>query len=149
MERSSGILLHISSLPGDDGIGSLGKDAFQFVDFLAKSKQKIWQILPLGPVGYGNSPYQCYSAFAGNPIFIDIQQLVSDRLLLKSSVSDQHFKTKKVEFEKVEEWKNILFHEAFAGSDYRDSAIAKHSPPNSLIDIYAFNFIKIHLERSA
>ena len=81
MERSSGILLHISSLPGNDGVGSMGKDAFQFIDFLSDTKQKIWQILPLGPVGYGNSPYQCYSAFAGNPIFIDIQQLVADRLI--------------------------------------------------------------------
>jgi 4-alpha-glucanotransferase len=72
MERSSGILLHISSLPGNEGIGSLGKEAFQFVDFLAQTKQKIWQILPLGPVGFGNSPYQCYSAFAGNPMFINL-----------------------------------------------------------------------------
>jgi 4-alpha-glucanotransferase len=113
MERSSGILLHISSLPGFDGIGSMGKDAFLFVDFLAKTKQKIWQILPLGPTGYGNSPYQCYSAFAGDPMFIDIQQLVNDRLISKGSVTDQHFKAKKVEFEKVEEWKTILFREAF------------------------------------
>jgi 4-alpha-glucanotransferase len=113
MERSSGILLHISSLPGDGGIGTLGKEAFQFVDFLAQTKQKIWQILPLGPVGYGNSPYQCYSAFAGNPMFIDIQQLVSDRLISKNSVTEQHFKAKKVEFERVEAWKMVLFKEAF------------------------------------
>lgn len=115
MERSSGILLHISSLPGDDGIGSMGKEAFQFVDFLAQTKQKIWQILPLGPVGYGNSPYQCYSAFAGNPMFIDIQQLVADRLISRNSVTDQHFKAKRVEFERVEEWKMVLFQEAFNG----------------------------------
>jgi len=115
MERSSGILLHISSLPGADGIGGMGKDAFQFIDFLSKTKQKIWQILPLGPVGYGNSPYLGYSAFAGNPMFIDIQQLVTDRLILKNSVTDQHFKTKKVEFEKVEEWKMIQFREAYDG----------------------------------
>ena len=92
MERSSGILLHISSLPGEDGIGTMGKDAFQFIDFLAKTNQKIWQILPLGPAGYGNSPYQSYSAFAGNPVFIDIQQLVTDRLIPKGSITDQHFK---------------------------------------------------------
>lgn len=115
MERSSGVLLHISSLPGDGGIGSMGKDAFQFVDFLAQTKQKIWQILPLGPVGYGNSPYQCYSAFAGNPMFIDIQQLVADRLISKRSVTDQNFKIKKVEFKRVEEWKIVLFREAFSG----------------------------------
>ena len=115
MERSSGILLHISSLPGDGGIGSMGKEAFQFVDFLAHAQQKIWQILPLGPVGYGNSPYQCYSAFAGNPMFIDVRQLVKDRLISKDSVTDQHFKAKKVEFERVEEWKMPLFQEAFSG----------------------------------
>ena len=135
MERSSGILLHISSLPGYDGIGGMGKDAFQFIDFLAKTKQKIWQILPLGPVGYGNSPYLCYSAFAGNPMFIDIQQLVTDRLISKSSVTVQHFKTKKVEFEKVEGWKMGLYREAFDGfqmnlqryKDEYDIFIGQHS----------------------
>lgn len=115
MERSSGVLLHISSLPGDDGIGSMGKNAFQFVDFLAQTKQKIWQILPLGPTGYGNSPYQCYSAFAGNSMLIDIQLLVADRLIAKSLVEDQHFKANRVEFERVEEWKTKLLREAFSG----------------------------------
>jgi 4-alpha-glucanotransferase len=115
MERSSGILLHISSLPGKGGIGCMGKDAFQFVDFLAQTKQKVWQILPLGPVGYGNSPYQCYSAFAGNPMFIDIDQLVADRFISKKSVTDENFKDKKVDFERVEEWKLDLFREAFSG----------------------------------
>lgn len=115
MERSSGVLLHISSLPGDGGIGSMGKNAFQFVDFLAQTKQKIWQILPLGPTGYGNSPYQCYSAFAGNPMLIDIQQLVADRLIAKSSVEDQHFKAGKVEFERVEAWKTKMLREAYSG----------------------------------
>ena len=108
MKRGSGVLLHISSLPGDGGIGCFGKDAFLFVDFLAQTKQKIWQILPLGPVGYGNSPYQCYSAFAGNPMFIDVQQLVTDRLVSKEKVTDQNFKDKKVEFERVEEWKTEI-----------------------------------------
>ncbi len=115
MERSSGVLLHISSLPGDGGIGCFGKDAYLFVDFLVQAKQKIWQILPLGPVGYGNSPYQCYSAFAGNPMFIDLQQLVADRLISSKLVTDQHFKSGKVEFERVAVWKMGLFREAFAG----------------------------------
>lgn len=115
MERSSGVLLHISSLPDDGGIGCMGKDAFQFVDFLAQTKQKIWQILPLGPVGYGNSPYQCYSAFAGNPMFIDLEQLVADRFISKKSLVYPEFKDKKVEFERVEEWKMPLLREAFAG----------------------------------
>ena len=142
MERSSGVLLHISSLPGDDGIGSMGKDAYQFVDFLAKTKQKIWQILPLGPVGYGNSPYQCYSALAGNPMFIDVHQLVTDRLISKSSVTDQHFKIKKVEFEKVEEWKTVLFREAFTGfkmnfDRYKDEYIAFMGHNSWWLDDYA------------
>ena len=115
MKRSSGVLLHISSLPGDGGIGCLGKDAFLFVDFLAQAKQKIWQILPLGPVGYGNSPYQCYSAFAGNPMFIDVLQLVADRLIPKEKVTDQNFKDKKVEFERVKVWKTAILREAFIG----------------------------------
>lgn len=115
MERSSGVLLHISSLPGEGGIGCMGRDAYQFVNFLAQTKQKIWQILPLGPVGYGNSPYQCYSAFAGNPMFIDIQQLVDDRFISKNAVTNENFKDKNVEFERVEAWKANLFHEAFFG----------------------------------
>ena len=142
MERSSGVLLHISSLPGEGGIGSLGKDAFQFVDFLAQTKQKIWQILPLGPVGYGNSPYQCYSAFAGNPMFIDIQQLVSDRLISKKSISDQNFKIKLVEFERVGEWKTGLFKEAFSGFQknfdrYKDEYYAFMQHNSWWLDDYA------------
>jgi len=113
MERHSGVLLHISSLPGDEGIGSLGKDAFRFVDFLVRTGQKIWQILPLGPVGYGNSPYQCYSAFAGNPMFIDVHELVNDRLIKKESFASQSFASKNIDFERVEAWKMSLFREAF------------------------------------
>lgn len=115
MERSSGVLLHISSLPGEGGIGCMGKDAYLFVDFLAQTKQKIWQILPLGPVGYGNSPYQCYSAFAGNPMFIDLDQLITDRFISKATVIYPEFKTKTVEFERVEEWKLGILDEAFKG----------------------------------
>ncbi len=142
MERSSGILLHISSLPGDGGVGSLGKDAFQFVDFLAQTKQKIWQILPLGPVGYGNSPYQCYSAFAGNQMFIDIQLLVTDRLISKDKVVFPDFKAKKVEFERVEEWKMSLFREAFAGFQksfdrYKDEYVVFMSHNSWWLDDYA------------
>ena len=73
--RKSGILLHISSLPGEYGIGSLGKEAYEFVDHLYNSKQSLWQILPLTPTGYGDSPYQSFSTFAGNPYFIDLEEL--------------------------------------------------------------------------
>ncbi len=74
-ERCSGILLHIASLPAAHGIGDLGDSAHEFVDFLAAAGQKIWQVLPLSPTGYGDSPYQCFSAFAGNPLFIDLVNL--------------------------------------------------------------------------
>ena len=73
--RSSGILLHPTSLPGRFGIGDLGPEAYKFVDFLAAAGQRIWQVLPLGPTGYGDSPYQLFSAFAGNPLLISLDQL--------------------------------------------------------------------------
>ncbi|QNO15469.1 4-alpha-glucanotransferase [Alkalicella caledoniensis] len=79
--RSSGILMHISSLPSDYGIGDFGKEAYNFVDFLVKGNQKNWQILPLGVTGYGDSPYQCFSAFAGNPYFIDLDELIELKFL--------------------------------------------------------------------
>ena len=81
--RESGILMHISSLPGPYGIGSMGKNAFEFADFLEKSGQKVWQILPLSPTGYGDSPYQSCSAFAGNHYLIDLETLIDGGLLEK------------------------------------------------------------------
>ena len=76
MERSSGILLHPTSLPGTPGIGTIGKMAYKFVDWLKASNQKLWQILPFGPTGYGDSPYASFSTFAGNPLLIDLDMLV-------------------------------------------------------------------------
>ena len=70
--RSAGILLHPTSLPGPNGIGELGPDAFRFADTLAAAGMKLWQMLPLGPTGYGDSPYQCLTAFAGNPLLIHL-----------------------------------------------------------------------------
>ena len=66
-ERAAGVLLHPTSLPSETGIGNFGKGAYQFIDFLAASGFTVWQLCPLGPTGYGDSPYQCFSAFAGNP----------------------------------------------------------------------------------
>ena len=79
--RSSGILMHITSLPGKYGVGSMGKEAYAFVDFLKKAGQSKWQILPLTPTGYGDSPYQSCSTFAGNPYLIDLPTLVKEGLL--------------------------------------------------------------------
>src|SRR5919108_994142 len=80
-QRTSGILLHPTSLPGRFGIGVLGASAYEFVDFLEETGQSLWQILPLGPTGYGDSPYSCLSAFAGNPLLISLESLLSDGLL--------------------------------------------------------------------
>src|SRR5689334_9047204 len=73
--RAAGILLHPTSLPGPYGIGTLGPEAFSFADFLSEGGMGVWQVLPLGPTGYGDSPYQCFSAFAGNPLLISLRKL--------------------------------------------------------------------------
>ncbi|MGA3319214.1 MAG: 4-alpha-glucanotransferase [Candidatus Korobacteraceae bacterium] len=75
--RSSGILLHPTSLPSAYGIGELGPEAHRFADFLRDAGRRIWQVLPLGPTGYGDSPYQCFSAFAGKPLLISLDTLVA------------------------------------------------------------------------
>ena len=87
MKRTSGILMPISSLPSPHGIGTLGKAAYEFVDFLAKAGQSWWQILPVGPTSFGDSPYQSFSAYAGNPYFVDLDLLCEDGLLKKAEVT--------------------------------------------------------------
>src|SRR5262245_6826046 len=84
--RASGILLHPTSLPGRFGVGDVGPAAYEFVDFLEETGQSLWQVLPLGPTGYGDSPYQCFSAFAGNPLLISLEALVDDGLLSQRDI---------------------------------------------------------------
>ena len=79
--RASGILLHPTSLPSRGGIGDFGPAAYRFADFLASARQGFWQVLPLGPLGYGNSPYSSTSAFAGNPLLISLDKLAEEGLL--------------------------------------------------------------------
>ena len=88
MERSSGILLPISALPSPHGIGALGREAYAFADFLRSAGQKYWQLLPLGPTSYGDSPYQSFSTFAGNPYFIDLDLLAEDGLLTSGDLEN-------------------------------------------------------------
>ena len=88
MKRESGILLHISSLPTKYGIGTLGKEAFAMLDFLKRAGQRCWQILPIGPTGYGDSPYQSCSVFAGNPYFVDLETLLEGGLLQPRDLED-------------------------------------------------------------
>ncbi len=94
--RACGILFPISSLPSDYGIGSLGKTAYEFVDFLKRSKQTYWQILPIGPTGYGDSPYQSFSAYACNPYFIDLDTLKEQQLITQQEIDSYDFGDNKV-----------------------------------------------------
>jgi 4-alpha-glucanotransferase len=103
--RTSGILLHPTSLPGSGGIGSLGEEARSFIDFLARSGQGLWQVLPLGPTGYGNSPYSCYSAFAGNPLLINCEILVQEGDLSAEDLIHDDVMTDRVDYPAVEERK--------------------------------------------
>jgi 4-alpha-glucanotransferase len=113
-DRSSGILLHPTSLPGNYGIGSLGKEAFSFVDFLARAKQSYWQILPLGPTGYGDSPYQCFSSIAGNPLLIDLDLLKKEGWLsTKELATKEKFPEIEVNYPKVIAFKGEKLKQAF------------------------------------
>lgn len=113
-ERSSGILLHPTSLPGPYGVGDLGPAARRWVDWLADAGCKLWQVLPLGPTGYGDSPYQCFSAFAGNPYLISPDLLLGQRLLTDDDLADMPaWDPQRVDFGRLYEWKPALLDKAF------------------------------------
>ncbi len=113
-KRSSGIILHPTSLPGPYGIGDLGPQAYRFIDFLDSAGSKLWQVLPLGPTGYGDSPYQSFSAFAGNPYLISPDLLLKDDLLHPNDLQeDPGFPDGKVDFGRVIGWKLNLLERAF------------------------------------
>ncbi len=112
--RAAGILLHPTSLPSAYGIGDLGRTAYEFVDFLVKANQTIWQVLPLGPTGFGDSPYQCFSAFAGNTNLISPEVLVEEELLTTEEIADRpQFPDGRVDFGAVIDWKNALLEKAY------------------------------------
>jgi 4-alpha-glucanotransferase len=111
--RCSGIFLHITSLPAGHGIGDFGNSAHEFVEFLAESGQKIWQVLPLSPTGYGDSPYQCFSAFAGSPLFVDLKALGEQGLLSAQDLANApSFPEDHVEYDRVIEFKEGLLRKA-------------------------------------
>ncbi len=113
--RAGGILLHPTSLPGRYGIGDLGPQAYRFVYWLASTGCKLWQILPLGPTGYGDSPYQCFSAFAGNPYLLSFDVLIDDGLLTETDFADMPtFNASRVDFGLVIPWKLGLLEKAFS-----------------------------------
>lgn len=106
LSRSAGILLHPTSLPSRYGIGDLGKDAYRFLDFMKEAGQTLWQVFPLGPTGYGDSPYQCYSAFAGNPLLLSPDLLIEDGLLTEDNVNDKDdFNPTSIDFGSIINWK--------------------------------------------
>jgi len=112
--RSSGILLHPTSLPGRFGIGSLGAEAYRFVDTLVGCRQQLWQVLPLGPTGYGDSPYASFSAFAGNPLLISLERLAGDGLLSRSDLEGAPpFPSGRVEYGPVIEFKRAMLERSF------------------------------------
>lgn len=123
MERKSGILLHPTSLPGGFGIGDLGTAAYDFILFLKASGQRLWQVLPLNYPGYGNSPYNALSAFAGNPYLISPDKMVEDGLLSRNELKNKpKFDPDRVLYSQVIEWKDQLFRKAFAGFNESEHA---------------------------
>ncbi|MEA2095825.1 MAG: 4-alpha-glucanotransferase [Candidatus Cloacimonadota bacterium] len=151
-ERSSGVLLHITSLPGKYGIGDLGEETYDFVDFLANAKQKLWQILPTGPTGYGDSPYQTFSAFAGNSLFIDLDNLLEKRILLPEDlVHDFQFNDRRVEYKKVREFKEEKLQIAFNNFDITNTKFTNFIAEESwwLDDFALFMSLKEHFNGKA
>jgi len=128
MKRSCGILLSVSSLPSPYGIGSLGKAAYNFVDFLADAGQSWWQMLPVGPTSHGDSPYQSFSTYAGNPYFVDLDMLVEDGLLTKEEIDamDWGSNPEYVDYEKIYNSRFIVLKKALDRGWERDRIKVKN-----------------------
>ena len=130
MARSAGVLLSITSLPSPYGIGTIGKEARKFADYLKKSGQKIWQILPVGPTSYGDSPYQSFSTYAGNPYLIDLDTLCEEGLLTKEEIMSYDWGSNdaEVDYEKIY---NSRFEVLRIATITSKKATRRHSHPSS------------------
>jgi 4-alpha-glucanotransferase len=154
MKRSCGILMPISSLPSPYGIGTLGKEAFAFVDFLKEAGQSWWQILPVGPTSYGDSPYQSFSTYAGNPYFVDLELLCEEGLLEQAELNARDWGTDpaKVDYEKI--YRNrfeLLKKAADRGWAKDESAVKAFADENAgwLSDYVLFMALKRHFGMAA
>ena len=151
MKRSSGILMPIFSLPSPYGIGTMGKAAYDFVDFLKAAGQSWWQILPVGPTSYGDSPYQSFSTFAGNPYFIDLDALIKEKLLTKKEVEavDWGENEEKVDYEKIYLSRFDILHKAKDRGFERDREKIKAFEEENkgwLFDYALFMALKRHFD---
>ncbi|MCI8995913.1 MAG: 4-alpha-glucanotransferase [Lachnospiraceae bacterium] len=122
--RASGVLLPVASLPGAYGIGCFSREAYEFVDFLKKSGQKYWQILPIGPTGYGDSPYQSFSTYAGNPYFIDLEELIRQGILEKEECEEAAMESRadSIDYEKLYRERFRLLRKAYERSHVENNA---------------------------
>ena len=124
-KRAAGILMPITSLPSEYGIGCFSKSAYDFVDWLKEAGQSYWQILPLGPTSYGDSPYQSFSTFAGNPYFISLKALVEEGVLTKEDCEKVNWgkRADSVDYEKIYKGRYPLLRKAYEREDLYDAAL--------------------------
>lgn len=151
--RGAGILLSISSLPTEYGIGTLGADAYEFVDLLVEAKQKYWQVLPVGPTSFGDSPYQSFSAFAGNPYFIDLNTLVSEGLLEKEEIASYNWGTDPTDVDYAVMFENrfTVLKQAFMKSGHRNKKEYKSFIKENAFWIEDYSFymaLKFHFDNN-
>jgi len=125
-ERSAGILLHPTSLPGKFGIGDLGSQAYKFINFLKEAGQTLWQTFPLGPTGYGDSPYQCFSAFAGNPNLLSPEKLMEDGFLSKEDLTNApKSDPNKIDYGQVIEYKKLILKKSYTNFKSNSNGLDK------------------------
>jgi len=149
--RTSGMLLPIASLPSSYGIGSFSKSGYDFVDILKASGQSYWQILPIGPTGFGDSPYQSVSTYAGNPYFIDLEELIKEGLLTKEECDVMDFgrDNKKIDYEKIYRSRFLLLNKALQRSDHKkdkDFIEFKEKNKSWLKDYTLYMAVKEHFQ---